>query len=939
MRHPYADFLHLVDKPARYTGGEFQSVRKAWDSVEATLCLAFPDLYDLGMSHLGTKILYSLINNDPRLLCERAFTPWVDMERELRARSLPLLSLESARPLKEFDVVGISLQYELTFTNALLLLDLSAIPLRAEARGDADPLIIGGGPTATHPEAVAPFFDAFLLGDAEERLPEIVRLWGQLRRAGTPRQEALAQLAQIGGIYVPQFYKTVYDPASRFEVVEGPTRSDIPARPIRQVLEDINRYPFPSDSPVAVAEAVFDRMSIEIARGCTEGCRFCQAGMIYRPVRERDPQQIIDTIVAAIQKGGYDEVSLTSLSTADYSCISPLLKQVMARLREERVSLSVSSLRAYGLSEDLLDEIQTVRATGLTFAPEAGSQRMRDVIAKNIKDEDLLRTAHRVFSRGWSKMKLYFMIGLPTEGDEDVVGIIETGAKMRDAGLAYWRRNDLDVTCSVSTHVPKPHTPFQWCAFNSMEEIHRKHRLLETAARARYVKLKYHEAKGSYLEAILGRADRRVADVVELAFRKGCRFDGWDEQLKFDKWQEALKECGLDPAPYLEEIPVGGRLPWDHLDMQLDPEFLVREHKKAIKSRTSPPCGKAVGDQVHHTNLTDALAALQQKLVCYDCGLACDLVHMKEERIDFLSLLGATEPPAPKEAQAPAPRKHKAPPPPKFEQMAKYGYRVRFQKIGKAALGGHLDLVRNLPRVLRRAGLEMYYSQGFHPKPSLIFGPALKLGIESLCEFLDLELVTQVEPSELAARLSASSPEGIVFTGARALLPKEPSIARAIQWAEYLIASPMPKDLDLDVLRARCQEASSGAPVLVSRETKPKDRRRPERREVDVAPFIGGLWLSEPAAARPLEIPADRLVLKMKLRVNAEGNARPEELLSWLGGGLELVQAVRLSLYGTHGEDPLAAPVLPALAEATEASAAHEATEGEAEVIPAPVAE
>lgn len=904
MQHPYADFIQNVEKPARYMGGEFQSIQKNWSEVDATLCLAFPDIYDIGMSHLGTKILYGLINKHPRLLCERAFSPWVDMERELRQRDLPLVSLESARPLREFDVVGLSLQYELTFTNVLQILDLSKIPLRSTARSQQDPLIIGGGPTATHPEAMAPFFDAFLLGDAEEKLPEILLLWAKMKREGVERVEALARLTKIPGVYAPMFYKTEKDPVGGFEVVVGTTRPDVPAKPQRQIV-DINKYPFPSDSPVAVAEAIFDRMSVEIARGCTEGCRFCQAGMIYRPVRERDPEQIIDAVTNAIKQGGYDEVSLTSLSTADYSCVSPLLKKVMAKLREEKVSLSVSSLRAYGLDEDLLDEIQSVRATGLTFAPEAGTQRMRDVVAKNISEEDLLRTAHRVFSRGWNKMKLYFMIGLPTETDEDVEGIIETGAKMRDVGLSYWRKKDLDVTCSVSTHVPKPHTPFQWFAFDSLEEVQRKQKILAGLAQKKWINFKRHEAKTSHLECILGRADRKVADLVERAFLKGCRFDGWDEQLRFPLWMESIRELGLDVSLYLKEIPLEARLPWDHLDMQLEPTFLQKEYKKTVKSKTTPPCGKAFGDQVHHTNLPDALAALSQKLICYDCGVACDLAHMKEERIDFLKLLGATEKPAPRpEAQEPRPRTGRHDAPPKFEQPPAVWYRLRFTKYGRASLSAHLDLVRNLPRIVRRAGLSAHYSQGFHPKPNITFGPALKLGIESLQEFADVAVTEQMEIEELLSRLNAASPEGMRFTGARMLAPKEHSIARVVAWAEYAVATRMPKDLDLDALAKKCEQASVG-PTVVNRSDKNG------RREVEVSAFIGGVWVSEPSIAKPLiEIPPDCLVLGMKTRVNAEGNARPEEILSWVSEGkLTPLQTIRLRLTRADGLDPLTLPV------------------------------
>ena len=432
--HPYASFVHLVQKPARYLGGEFGARRKAWDGVEARVCLAFPDVYDIGMSHLGFKILYKILNDDPRTLAERAYAPWIDMEAQLRSRGLPLVSCESARPLRDFDVVGFSLQFELTYTNVLMMLDLGGIPLRTDARGEDDPLILAGGPSATHPEPLSPFVDAVVIGDGEERTTEVALVWTRAKSAGVPRAGRLEAIARLKGVYVPSLYDTRLEADTGFTVVDR-ARVDGAALPVvRTIVDDLNRFPFPDDSPIGGPEAIFDRMSIEIARGCTEGCRFCQAGMIYRPVRERDPQQIVDTVVSAVTKAGYDEASLTSLSTADYSCIAPLVKKVADALTPKRVSLGVSSLRAYGLEENVLDDVARVRATGVTFAPEAGSQRMRDVINKNVTEEQLWETAERVFSRGWQSMKLYFMIGLPTEEEEDVREIPRVGGRARAIG-------------------------------------------------------------------------------------------------------------------------------------------------------------------------------------------------------------------------------------------------------------------------------------------------------------------------------------------------------------------------------------------------------------------------------------------------------------------------------------------------------------------------
>ena len=702
--HPYAAFLHKVAKPARYTGGEYNQVVKDPGSVRASMVLGFPDIYDIGMSHLGTKILYSVLNKHPDILAERAFCPWLDMEKELRERNLPLLTLENARRLTDFDVVGFSLQYELTYTNILTMLDLSGIPLRAEDRGEHHPLIVAGGPCATQPEPIAPMIDAFLIGDAEEKLPEMLLLVADLKGAGKTRREILVEIAKLGGFYCPALYETEIDPRTGFLVVGRPVEEGVPEKTERQIVEDLARYPFPDDAPVAAAEAIFDRMAIEIARGCTEGCRFCQAGMIYRPVRERDPEEIVDTITRAVEKGGYDEVGLTTLSTADYSCISPLIKKVMEKLRVRNTSLSVASLRAYGLDEDLLDEIKSVRATGLTFAPEAGTQRMRDVVNKNITEEDLERTAERVFSRGWRRMKLYFMIGLPTETDEDVAGIMETGRRMKEIGVKYHNRGKVGVTVSVSSHVPKPHTPFQWCAFDDLSEIERKQDLLHGLARKHRLEFRRHDPRTSYLECVLGRGDRRVADVIETAWKAGARFDSWDEQLKWGEWVTAMQTHDTIPYElYLGTLPTDARLPWDHLDMKLEPRFLVTEYRRTLRNKLSPPCGKPVGAQVHHTNLADHDED-QRILVCYNCGVACDMSRMREERGEFLEKLGALSK-TPRKESAPAPTNGngKTPrPEPRKEPGERHRYRVHFAKTGVAALTGHLDLVRVLPRIVRR---------------------------------------------------------------------------------------------------------------------------------------------------------------------------------------------------------------------------------------------
>lgn len=889
FEHPYASFLEEVTKPTRYTGSEYGIVKKDWDSVTARVCLAFPDIYDIGMSHLGYRILYKILNDDPRLLAERCYTPWIDMQEQLKKRGLPLASLESVRPLRDFDVVGFSLQFELTYTNILLMMDMGGIPLRTSERGEDDPLVIAGGPVATHPEPIAPFIDAILIGDGEEATPEIALSWARGKEKGLSRRERLEALAGIVGVYVPSLYETRPEPETGFHVVQPPAHDLAPFPIERRLVPDINAYPFPDEFPVGGPEAIFDRMSIEVARGCTEGCRFCQAGMIYRPVRERDPETVIATVERALQKSGQDEVSLTALSTADVSCISPLIKRLVEKTAPERVSLSVASLRAYGLSEDLLDDMRKVRTAGLTFAPEAGTQRMRDVINKNVTEAQLMETAERVFSRGFDRMKLYFILGLPTEEDEDVLGIAEVGKNAFAVGKRLGKRPT--VTVSVSVHVPKPHTPFQWCAMDEHEEVKRKQYMLKDALRGKKgIGLRLHDSTTSELEGVLARGDRRLADVIERAYKSGAFFDSWDDQFKKDAWKEAFEHFQIDTSPFLSTIPLSARLPWDHIDVGLEDGFLAREYRKALQSRLSPPCGKAKGMFIHHTNVDEARADAR-KLVCYDCGIACDLSRMREGRVGFLSKMGAETagvraalPVVQEGPQRPKNHPERYRPPRPGSPPTRV--RLIYEKCGPSALLGHLDFIRELPRMIRRAGVRTHYTEGFHPKPDMSFGPALALGIASLGECIDVKLIDPPDPAELVRRLNEVAAVGVRFLGAAPLGESDPGLAKIIDEANYVIAisraalrqraSGGDPDVHLLDLVERFQKAEE---VVVERDVKGIKRR------IDVKGGVSELRVGDEKSRELLRragIVGDIACLAVRVPLEAQGAVRVREIVEGL---------------------------------------------------------
>ena len=588
IRRQVERFLPNVLKPSRYIGSEWNAIKKDWDKTKVQMVFAFPDVYEVGMSHLGTRILYHLVNSFPDFLCERVFAPWIDMEKELREKEIPLYALESFQPLKAFDVIGFTLQYEMSFTNILNMLDLAGIPIKAADRGPEDPWVMAGGPCAYNPEPLVGFIDFFLVGESEEQLPEVLRLVAEQKENPLPRQDFLRKVAQVQGVYVPDFYHVTYKPDGRIESIEA--EAGVPPVVEKAILKDLDQAFFPTSPVVPYMEIVHDRMMLEVMRGCSRGCRFCQAGMIYRPVRERSTETLLKQTEELVRSTGYDEIALTSLSSGDYSCIQPVIENILEKHGEEGVGVSLPSLRVDSFDVDLAETVQKARKSGLTFAPEAGSQRLRDVINKGVEEENLLQTAETAFKKGWSSIKLYFMVGLPTENQEDIDGIIDLAKKVANLGSKLGRRT-IKVTISSSIFVPKSHTPFQWEPQEAGSSVDLKQKHIREKLRDRRIHYSYHDVKTSYLEAVFAKGDRRLAPLLEWAFRNGCRFDGWGEQFKYSVWLEGLNELGIDPHFYANRaMDYDDVLPWDHIGSSVTKQFLVEEHHRALQEAKTIDC-------------------------------------------------------------------------------------------------------------------------------------------------------------------------------------------------------------------------------------------------------------------------------------------------------------------------------------------------------------
>lgn len=934
----YERLLPLVEKPGRYLGNERGAVRKDLSTIPCRFALAFPEVYEIAQSHLGLQVLYDILNRRDDVAAERCYAPWPDFEKLLRDRGLPLASLEGGLALCDFDVVGFSLQYELTYTNLLTMLELGGIPLRAADRTAAHPIVIAGGPCAFNPEPLAPFLDAVLLGDGEEAVGQIAEVVAAGDRSDRPA--LLRQLANLAGVYVPSLFVPRYH-------ADGTVAEVVPLDPERpvvrkRILPDLNAFPPPKVPVVPNIGVVHDRASVEVMRGCVKGCRFCQAGYVYRPLRERDPEQVVAHTKQVVRDTGYEEVSLLSLSTGDYSGVNPVLKDLMDTLTPERVSVSLPSTRVDALDPRILDQIRRVRKTSFTIAPEAGTQRLRDVIQKEYKEEELLAAAKLFADLGWRAVKLYFMIGLPSETEADVRGIALLAEKVRRAA-----GNRLKVTASVSTFSPKPHTPFQWAGELSIEETQVRQSLLRYELSRRGVEFRWHDSRLTMLEGVFARGDRRLADVLETAQRRGARFDGWSEFANLDLWLGILAEHGLDAEFYLRRRSLDEVLPWDHLDAGLSKRFLRQELARAVEGVLTPDCSierctycgacdfESVTNVDFHTDGAKGgdhrgtmISRWAETLVPSEDdsgrpGWETKTWHeirakVAERRAARRGVErpsdGATPMPEPERMATSAP----APSAPAGDGNADewlgavsssltpdagnappvQRLRLRYRKIGPARFIGTREIGNVFLRAARRADLPLAFSQGHHPHPKLGFGPALPLGHSSDDEFVDVELTARLAPAALLAAFQHELPDGLhpidVVEIPRAL-PSIDGDIEAFVWDVALAPLDAPP-ADADV-RDAVEGFARGDEFRVTKRTKQGERR------VDARPFVRQLTIT--GAGR----------LRLELHVGKEGSLKPELVIGELLGIPPADRPlVRIHKIATRFRSPVPAPAEAAVA-------------------------
>ncbi len=846
MMHPLSEkikkgLLAFVMKPGRYVGNELNATFKDHQG-KFKIALAFPDNYEIGMSYHGLAILYHIINEQPDWVAERVFAPWVDAEEIMRKEGLPLFSLETHTPVREFDVVGFSLTYELNYTNVLNMLDLAGIPVRSAERNEQYPLVIAGGPCTLNPEPVADFFDLFAIGDAEEMAGEILKTIHESKTSGGKRRELLITLSKIPGVYVPRFYEARYDAVNQFESTL-PKVPEVPETIKVRTIPQLKSEYYPLAPIVPFLETTHDRLTVEIMRGCPKRCRFCAATVTYQPKRERPVQDIVNQAEEGIASSGWNEVSLLSLSATDYSSLHELAKTLAQKLSFRGVSVSLPSLRPETFSVELARVLTQVKKPGLTFAPEAGTARLRNVIGKNLNEQELVKTAQIAFSSGWNLIKLYFMIGLPTEAEEDLKGIAVLLRSVLKAARERGRRNNVNVT--ISPFTPKPHTPFQWEKLEDIESLHRKIRYLKLNCRQGNLHMKFRDPHVSYLEGVLGRGDRRICPVIRTAWKKGARFDGWTEHFNYQLWREAFAEQGVEMDSYARSKSPDSPLPWDHIDKGIRRELLKKERNRAyVSGEVSPAESEGpsrTSERRPELRLSDFAAGqkLQETLV-------------------------SVQQPAESSSAYGRPRKRKPASP--AMTVARSRVRLKWSKSEEVRFTSHLDVGRTFERAIRRSGIPIAYTEGFHPHQKVAFGPPLPLGFISAAEYLDVQLNAPYT-SLFLFRLNRALPPGFKFLEGKPILGKSDSLSSVINLATYEVVL----DLRPDQTGRTIEDVMAKKDLLVKRTSKE------EVRSVDIRRRILKLEYE----------PRDEgVLLKMHLELGVEGYARPEELLIF-GFGLD----------------------------------------------------